>query len=142
MRVDVERDVLGSRGRVQAVVERVEQADDALDLLNDLDRDWGPGGELELLAAAAVGAWSEVSWDTILLLSRSEVPALELDLRACRVRALDAFGPDALPDPGARHTLAAELVTCELMSAGCLAAQVDVGALRSSANRGIRAGFG
>ncbi len=140
--VCVERDALGARCRVQAVAERVEQTDDALALLADLDRVWGPAGELDRLAAAPVGSWSEVGWDTILLLSRAALPGLAVDVAGRRVRTLAATGPGVLPDPDARHTLAAELISYELIDAGCLAAQVDVGAFRSSVNRGIRVAFG
>lgn len=148
----VDRPALGTRCRLRAYLpepgqrseeEPEEDLEDAgpdavLDLLDDLDRAWGPGGELEGLARVPEGRRTELSWDTVLLLGRTEPPGLALDVPG---HAATRTGPVLLPDVETRHALAAELLCCELMDAGALAARVDVGAYRSSANRGIRAVF-
>lgn len=136
--LEVARSALGSSCWIQAVAERSDQLEDAVDLIADLDLAWGPGGDLDQLRAAVPGEDVPISWETVLLLGRTDDPHLQLDVREHRVRRTGAV---RLPDLDARHALAAELITCELIDSGCLAARVRVGAFQSSANRGIRADF-
>lgn len=123
---------------IQAVAETGQSIEDGCELLADLDRAWGPDGELEQLAGLALGQAVAVSWDTVLLLGRTERPGLVVDVESRRVTRV---GEVVLPDHDARHALAAELVACELIDCGCLAAQVDVGNFQSSANLGVRIQF-
>lgn len=99
----------------------------------------GPDGELERIRTAVSGVVVPISWETVLLLGRADPPGLWLDVSEHRVRRT---GPVVLPDLDAQHALATELLTCELINSGCLAARVRVGGFESSANRGICTDFG
>ena len=134
----VERAGLQSLCRLEAIAERADQLEDAIALVADLEPAWGAGGELDQLRTATPGVDVAISWESVLLLGRAEATGLRLDVGEHRVRRT---GDVVLPDLDARQALAAELLACELINSGCLAARVSVGDFQSSANRGIRADF-
>lgn len=134
----VERAGLQSLCRLDAIAERADQLEDAIALVADLELAWGADGELEQVRTAALGVDLAISWETVLLLGRTEGSGLRLDVAEHHVRRT---GEVVLPDLDTRHALAAELLTCELINSDCLAARVRVGDFQSSANRGIRADF-
>ncbi|SDR74328.1 hypothetical protein SAMN04488543_0294 [Friedmanniella luteola] len=123
-RYSARRTALGAAARIDAFAEHAGQFEEGLALLDELDRRWGPGGELSALLAAPVGTASRTSWDTLLLLTLSGA-GLELDLAHQAVRRLQPVTP---PTPDVQHLVAARLVEQELGDAGCVCARVAVGA--------------
>jgi hypothetical protein len=118
------RFVLGAPAEVEVMAEHAGQMEDGLMLLDDLDRRWGSGGELAALADLAEDAVLEVSWDTVLLLTVTRPPGVEVELVT---RTARRTGRVELPSPELRRAMAVELVARELTDAGCVAAAVAIG---------------
>lgn len=128
------RAALGGTVRVRALAEHAGQFEDGLALLPDLDRRWGPAGELAALAAAAPGTPVAVSWETVLLVSLGDVGGVELDVAngtATRNGAVTA------PGDAVRRRLAAQLLAQELRDAGCVAVEVAIIAACAAAGDGV-----
>lgn len=119
------REALAARCVVEVLAEHAGQVEEGLLTLTELDRSWGPGGELATLSRSAVGTAVPLGWESLLLLGRGPASGVRLDLHQ---RTATPTGPVRLPGLRERHELAARLVAQELADAGCLTARVSVGA--------------
>ena len=116
--------MLGAAAEIEVMAEHAGQLEDGLMMLDELDRRWGGEGELVAIAGLSEGACLQVSWDTVLLLSVTRLPGVEVELVTRRVRRV---GEVMLPTVDVRRAIAVELVVRELTDAGCAAAAVAIG---------------
>ena len=120
---------LGAVCCLEVLAEHAGPVEDGLEVLDDLDTRWGPGGELDVLRDTELGTPVPVSWETLLLLGAAAVrtgPAGGLDLDVPHGTATRT-GLSPAPTGEEMHAVAVELVAQELQDAGCLAARVCVG---------------
>jgi thiamine biosynthesis lipoprotein ApbE len=132
------RYVLGAVAEVEVMAEHAGQLEDGLMLLDDLDRRWGSDGELAAIQRLDVGDETQVSWDTVLLLTVAPVAGTEVELVTRRARRT---GPVELPSVEVRRAVAVELVARELTDAGCAAAAVAIGDLVLLTDSPVQAPF-
>lgn len=127
-------DKLGAACSIEVLAEHAGPVEDGLQVLEDLDASWGPGGELDTLGDTAAGTPVPLTWETLLLLGTmttgtqtrgtGATDALDLDVpHGTATRRGPAPGPTA----DEMHAVAVGLVAQELQDAGCLAARVSVG---------------
>lgn len=118
------REALATRCVLEVQAEHAGQVEEGLLTLAELDRAWGPEGELATLTRSAVGSAVPLGWESLLLIGQGPASGVRLDLHR---RTATPTAAVRLPGLRERHALAARLVAQELADAGCLTARVGVG---------------
>ncbi|HEY6687190.1 MAG TPA: hypothetical protein VI094_13375 [Propionibacteriaceae bacterium] len=126
--------VLAARAELNIWAENAAHVENGLQLVDELNHEWGPDGRLASLIHAAHGTPVEVSWDTLLLLVITDAAGLTVDLQN---HSVTRVGPVELPSAEIRRGLIAELLLQELRDAGCPAGTIAIGDYTSAID-GVR----
>jgi hypothetical protein len=121
--------VLAARAELNIWAQNAVQVENGLQLVDELNHEWGPDGRLASLTHAVLSTPVDVSWDTLLLLAITGTTGLTVDLQN---HSVTRVGPVELPSVEARRALIAELLLQELRDAGCPVGTIAVGDYNSA----------
>ena len=126
---------LGTVCSLEVLAEHAGPVEDGLQLLDELDACWGPGGELDVLDRASIGTSVALTWESLLLLGTMVRAGASggLDLDVAHASATRT-GPARTPTADEMHAVAVDLVAQELRDSGCLAARVSAGGRTRTVN--------